>query len=216
MVREGARGRTSTWGSVRTVAIRAGDVLGSLRRNRRNNSGRGEHSCRHPRRTAGRAQGTDDNKTRLDQSRINSDHSDRDSTAADRPRLLSVGAVATFHLAARAPGPGVPVRYTYVVGTSVHISDDPADPSWPRHVVGVLDRSRSYAVDVPDGDDPSDGAAVDLRRLPRHGRRGGVGWPPAAAVQLVEWARTHRFCGRCGTPTERGAVDGRWTARRAG
>src|SRR5205823_5277876 len=22
------------------------------------------------------------------------------------------------------------------------------------------------------------------------------------AVQLVEWARTHRFCGRCGTPTE--------------
>ena len=25
------------------------------------------------------------------------------------------------------------------------------------------------------------------------------------AVQLVEWARTHRFCGRCGTPTERAA-----------
>ena len=22
------------------------------------------------------------------------------------------------------------------------------------------------------------------------------------AVQLVEWARTHRYCGRCGTPTE--------------
>ena len=27
------------------------------------------------------------------------------------------------------------------------------------------------------------------------------------AVQLVEWARTHRFCGRCATPTERVATE---------
>ena len=110
--------------------------------------------------------------------------------------------MATFHLAARAPGPGVPVRYTYVVGTSVHISDDPADPSWSRHFVGVLDQVALYAVDVPDGDDPSDGAAVDLRRL--HGMTDEVSWAAAGrGVQLVEWARTHRYCGRCGTPTTR-------------
>ena len=53
----------------------------------------------------------------------------------------------------------------------------------------------------PHGDDPSDGAAVDLYGY--HGRAGEAAWLAAGrAVQLVEWARTHRFCGRCGTPTE--------------
>jgi NAD+ diphosphatase len=33
---------------------------------------------------------------------------------------------------------------------------------------------------------------------------GEASWHTAGrAVQLVEWARTHRFCGRCATPTER-------------
>ena len=58
-----------------------------------------------------------------------------------------------------------------------------------------------YAVDVPAGADPSDGAAVDL--FGYHGRAGEAAWLAAGrAVQLVEWGRTHRFCGRCGTPTE--------------
>ena len=36
-----------------------------------------------------------------------------------------------------------------------------------------------------------------------HGRAGEDAWLAAGrAVQLVEWGRTHRFCGRCGTPTE--------------
>ena len=36
-----------------------------------------------------------------------------------------------------------------------------------------------------------------------HGRAGEAAWLAAGrAVQLVEWGRTHRFCGRCGTPTE--------------
>ena len=36
-----------------------------------------------------------------------------------------------------------------------------------------------------------------------HGRAGQEAWLAAGrAVQLVEWGRTHRFCGRCGTPTE--------------
>jgi len=62
------------------------------------------------------------------------------------------------------------------------------------------------AVDVPAGDDPSDGAAVDLYGF--HGRSEQGAWMAAGrAVQLVEWARTHRFCGRCATPTEPAADD---------
>ena len=77
----------------------------------------------------------------------------------------------------------------------------PADETWSRHVVGVLDEACWYAVDVPAGADPSDGAAVDLGRY--HGRAGEDAWLAAGrAVQLVEWDRTHRYCGRCGTPTE--------------
>ena len=89
----------------------------------------------------------------------------------------------------------------HVVGASVWVDALPADESWPRHVVGVLDGACWYAVDVPEGDDPSDGAALDLRAY--HGRAGEAAWLAAGrAVQLVEWARTHRFCGRCATPTE--------------
>jgi NAD+ diphosphatase len=58
-----------------------------------------------------------------------------------------------------------------------------------------------WAVDVPAGDDPSDGAALDLRAY--YGRASEHEWLAAGrAVQIVEWARTHRFCGRCGAPTE--------------
>jgi NAD+ diphosphatase len=94
--------------------------------------------------------------------------------------------------------------YVHVVGASVWVDTAPADGSWPRHVVGVLDGACWYAVDVPHGVDPSDGAAVDLRVF--HGRAGEAAWLAAGrAVQLVEWARTHRFCGRCATPTEQAA-----------
>ncbi len=92
-------------------------------------------------------------------------------------------------------------RFVHVVGTSVWVTAAPADQAWTRHVVGVLDGTCWYAVDVPAGTDPSDGAAVDLRVY--HGRAGEDAWLAAGgAVQLVEWARTHRYCGRCGTPTE--------------
>ena len=52
--------------------------------------------------------------------------------------------------------------YVHVVGASVWLADTPADASWPVHVVGVLGGACWYAVDVPAGADPSDGAAVDL------------------------------------------------------
>jgi NAD+ diphosphatase len=45
-----------------------------------------------------------------------------------------------------------------------------------------------------------------------HATLGEQGWAIAGrAVQLVEWARTHRFCGRCGTPTD--PIDGERATR---
>lgn len=93
-------------------------------------------------------------------------------------------------------------RYIHVVGASVWVDEVPGASSWAAHFIGLVDGEAWWAVDVPrDDGDPSDGAAVDLRafyaRAPEHH------WLAAGrAVQIVEWARTHRFCGRCGEPTE--------------
>ncbi|MEO6122591.1 MAG: NAD(+) diphosphatase [Ilumatobacteraceae bacterium] len=92
-------------------------------------------------------------------------------------------------------------HYVHVVGTSVWIHDQPADDSWGRHFLGVLDGAAMWGVDVPFGEDPADGAATDL--FSYFGRASEIEWMLAGrAVQIVEWARTHRFCGRCGTPNE--------------
>ena len=81
------------------------------------------------------------------------------------------------------------------------VDDRPAEPHWASHFVGLVDGQAWWAVDVPEGDDdPSYGAAMDLRAY--HGRAPEPHWLAAGrAVQIVEWARTHRYCGRCGTPT---------------
>ncbi len=92
-------------------------------------------------------------------------------------------------------------RYFHVVGSSVWVEAVPAEADWSRHFLGMLDDAPCWAVDVPHGLDPADGAALDLYSY--FGRAGETEWLIAGrAVQLVDWARTHRFCGRCGTPTE--------------
>ena len=76
-----------------------------------------------------------------------------------------------------------------------------------RQVLGLLDGQACWAVDL-DGDGVPDVVVEQVRdRLtPLHGLHGQVDdvrWTLAGrAVQLVEWDRTHRFCGRCGTATE--------------
>jgi NAD+ diphosphatase len=91
-------------------------------------------------------------------------------------------------------------RYFHVVGASVWVSDARHDDEWPAHFLGMLGDAACWGIDVPAGVDPADGAAIDLRSF--FGRAGEIEWLVAGrAVQLVEWARTHRFCGRCGTPT---------------
>ena len=92
-------------------------------------------------------------------------------------------------------------RFVHVIGTTVFVDDRPEDDGWPRHFVGLVDGTGWWAVDVPAGvDDPSYGAALDLRRY--FGVASDAEWLAAGrAVQTAEWGRTHRFCGRCGTPT---------------
>ena len=95
-------------------------------------------------------------------------------------------------------------RYFHVVGASVWVTDTRHGDDWPAHFLGMLGDEACWGIDVPHGHDPADGAAVDLRSF--FGRASEVEWLAAGrAVQLVEWARTHQFCGRCGTPTEQQA-----------
>ena len=115
--------------------------------------------------------------------------------------------VTTFNPAFRPPAGRTAQRFIHVVGSSVFVDDRPADDAWPQHFLGLIEPSDSsdvvacWGVDVPHGDDPSYGAALDLYSY--FGRATEVDWLVAGrAVQLVDWARTHRFCGRCGTATE--------------
>jgi NAD+ diphosphatase len=67
--------------------------------------------------------------------------------------------------------------------------------------LGLLDGRHCWAVDVDaNGEDAARDDVVDLYRL-----WSSVDEPTWAlagrALQLVEWQRTHRYCGRCGTPT---------------
>jgi len=97
-------------------------------------------------------------------------------------------------------------RYIHVIGASVFVSDRVEIDGASLHFLGMHGYEAVWAVDVPQGEDPSYGAAVDL--FSYFGRSTEVEWAIAGrAVQIAEWARTHRFCGRCGTPTELSATD---------
>jgi NAD+ diphosphatase len=107
-----------------------------------------------------------------------------------------------FHLLTTPPQDApVAARYVHVVGSKVWIADQPEMADTAPHFVGMVDGVPWWAVGVEPGADPSDGAAVDLYGF--HGRASEHEWLAAGrAVQLVEWARTHQFCGRCGQVTE--------------
>ena len=69
-----------------------------------------------------------------------------------------------------------------------------------NHYLGLLDDRPCYAAEVPEGTIPPSGMTFEgLRRL--HGSLDeDLFWIAARAVQIVDWDRTHRFCGRCGVP----------------
>jgi NAD+ diphosphatase len=111
-------------------------------------------------------------------------------------------------------GPPGMRRWWLVRGSSVLIASDgmlpteapPADGE-PLYL-GRLGDEEQWALDVDAVELVGDHEAMqptDLFTL--HATLGEQGWAIAGrAVQLVEWARTHRFCGRCGTATQ--AMDG--------
>lgn len=94
-------------------------------------------------------------------------------------------------------------------GAVVLLDDDPRDlaPEAARLFLGTLDGAACWAVDL-DGDGVPDMVAEDLADvlvplMGLHGRVDDVRWTLAGrAVQLLDWERSHRFCGRCATPTE--------------
>jgi NAD+ diphosphatase len=89
-------------------------------------------------------------------------------------------------------------RWMAVRGTKVFLTDAPGFGG-DHHFLGLLDGQPVFAEDVGDHHE-DDGAFVDLYAL--FTRVPEVEWMLAGrAVQIVDWARTHRFCGRCATPT---------------
>jgi NAD+ diphosphatase len=90
-------------------------------------------------------------------------------------------------------------------GQVVLLDEHPEDvaPGVIPMVLGTLDGAACWALDL-DADGVPD-VAVDgfLPLMGLYGRVDDVRWTLAGrAVQLVEWDRTTRFCGRCAMPTE--------------
>jgi NAD+ diphosphatase len=90
---------------------------------------------------------------------------------------------------------GGPALLVSVCGSRVALAEGAAPEQ--GHFLGTLDGQHCWAVELP----TEDGTALtELRML--WGTVDEVRWRLAGrAVQLVEWDRTHRFCGRCGVPT---------------
>jgi NAD+ diphosphatase len=69
-----------------------------------------------------------------------------------------------------------------------------------KHYLGSFDNRLCYAVEVAEGTIPPSGMTFEgLRQL--YGRLDeDLFWIAGRAVQIIDWDRTHRSCGRCGTP----------------
>lgn len=100
------------------------------------------------------------------------------------------------------PPGGVPGDFPMVFtvkGDQVHVGAGDLVPGDAHVYLGQLAGIDCWAVDV-DGDDEPDVVLTPLMAL--HPRVTEAEWVIAGrAVQLVQWRRTHRFCGRCGVET---------------
>jgi NAD+ diphosphatase len=69
-----------------------------------------------------------------------------------------------------------------------------------QHYLGHLNGRDCYAVELAEGIPPPPGMALEgLRQI--YGRLDEtLFWVATRAVQIVDWDRTHVFCGRCATP----------------
>jgi NAD+ diphosphatase len=97
----------------------------------------------------------------------------------------------------RPSGPALVVAVHEGRSVCVVEHDAPSDGLF----LGTLDGRWCFAVDVRDDPDVDLGPFRDLRQL--WGTLDEVTWTLAGrAAQLVDWDRTHRFCGQCATATE--------------
>jgi len=66
-----------------------------------------------------------------------------------------------------------------------------------QHYLGQLDNHHCYTGEVAEGTNPPTGMSFEgLRQV--YGRLDeDLFWIAARAVQIIDWDRTHRFCGRC-------------------
>ena len=104
---------------------------------------------------------------------------------------------------------GAPVRWFSVRSAKVLVGDEPvvadALAAGAAHFLGDVGGHACWAEEVPE-QVPDDGGFIDLFSL--FGRLTEPEWVMAGrAVQIVDWARNHRFCGRCGQPTVPSAND---------
>lgn len=87
-----------------------------------------------------------------------------------------------------------------VRGDAVHVAEQDADGTQADLYLGRMGDVDCWAVDL-DGDQEPDVVVTPLLAL--HASVSESEWMVAGrAVQLLEWRRTHRFCGRCGVETE--------------
>jgi NAD+ diphosphatase len=70
------------------------------------------------------------------------------------------------------------------------------------HYLGLLDGRCCYAVELDDDASVPKGMIFEGLRQVYEWVDEDLFWVATRAVQIVEWERTHRFCGRCGVRTE--------------
>ncbi len=115
------------------------------------------------------------------------------------------GTVLVPMLLPAGPSEGPPLVVS-VRGSHVALTDGaPVDLEGGAIFIGTLAGRHCWAIDVDSSDglaerETVEGVFVDLMQL--FGAVDEPTWVAAGrAVQLVEWARCHRYCGRCGTAT---------------
>jgi NAD+ diphosphatase len=97
--------------------------------------------------------------------------------------------------------PPAPARWYWVRGTEVVVVDEPPDDVAVHHFLGTFDGVGCWAADVDDVESQPDVGFQNLMSLAAQVDE--TEWTVAGrAVQLAEWDRTHRFCGRCGAATQ--------------
>jgi NAD+ diphosphatase len=69
-----------------------------------------------------------------------------------------------------------------------------------EHYLGHLDGRHCYAAELADPAAPPPGMAFRGLRPMLVRLEEDLYWVAARAIQILEWDRTHRFCGRCGVP----------------